>query len=371
MGLMKCPDCKRKISRHADVCPYCGHPFRSASEIIQERRDKKELKKARKTQKAQKAQGAQSQNLGCLSYVIIIIVVVAMTGRHFGTNNSDSSSKASETSDVKITDTPIPEPTSTPVPQPVSIEDSTVLPALKLFDNYEEYNNQYVTISAPISYASEDIVEIDNDAAGKFYVTLLEPRSDLSEGDYMTVTGLVNGISLGEVQLDNSNISATGSEPAQIFEQGKIDYANESGKIIAEDSLSEQDFKARCKEMYYKDIVFSEDNLEGEYLKVRLYIEDSGTINPKKYYDARVEELIKNYHLDKTMSMVGVYDDETGTYGSPSDVGILYSLNTGYTASDFPPGTYITLYGKIINYAVNKWDGHNSAYFMPKYIERN
>nr|DAL14882.1 MAG TPA_asm: DNA-directed RNA polymerase [Bacteriophage sp.] len=23
MGLMKCPDCKRKISRHADVCPYC------------------------------------------------------------------------------------------------------------------------------------------------------------------------------------------------------------------------------------------------------------------------------------------------------------------------------------------------------------
>lgn len=91
----------------------------------------------------------------------------------------------------------------------------------------------------PISYASEDIVEIDNDAAGKFYVTLLEPRSDLSEGDYMTVTGLVNGISLGEVQLDNSNISATGSEPAQIFEQGKIDYANESGKIIDEDSLSE------------------------------------------------------------------------------------------------------------------------------------
>ena len=149
MGLMKCPDCKRKISRHADVCPYCGHPFRSASEIIQERRDKKELKKARKTQKAQKVQGTQSQNLGCLSYVIIIIVVVAMTGRHFGTNNSDSSSKASENSDVKVTDTPIPEPTSTPVPQAVSIEDSTVLPALKLFDNYEEYNNQYVTISAP------------------------------------------------------------------------------------------------------------------------------------------------------------------------------------------------------------------------------
>lgn len=371
MGLMKCPDCKRKISRHADVCPYCGHPFRSASEIIQERRDKKELKKARKTQKAQKVQGTQSQNLGCLSYVIIIIVVVAMTGRHFGTNNSDSSSKASKNSDVKVTDTPIPEPTSTPVPQAVSIEDSTVLPALKLFDNYEEYNNQYVTISAPISYASEDIVEIDNDAAGKFYVTLLEPRSDLSEGDYMTVTGLVNGISLGEVQLDNSNISATGGEPAQLFEQGKQDYSNESGKIIEGVELSEQDFKSRCKEMWYEDIVFSDSNLEGEYVKVKLYIEDSGVINSKKYYDAQVMELIQKYNLDKTISMVGIYSKDTDSYGSSKDLGILYSLNTGYSGSDFAPGTYITLYGKIINYAVNKWDGHNSAYFMPEYIERN
>lgn len=262
-------------------------------------------------------------------------------------------------------------PTPTPEPRPVSVDDSIVLPALKLFDNYEQYNNQYVTISAPISYASEDIVEIDNDAAGKFYVTLLEPRSDLSEGDYVTVTGLVNGISLGEVQLDNSNISATGGEPAQLFEQGKQDYSNESGKIIEGVELSEQDFKSRCKEMWYEDIVFSDSNLEGEYVKVNLYIEDSGVIKSKKYYDARVMELIQKYNLDKTISMVGIYSKDTDSYGSSKDLGILYSLNTGYSGSDFAPGTYITLYGKIINYAVNKWDGHNSAYFMPKYIERN
>ena len=217
-----------------------GTPFRSASEIIQERRDKKELKKARKTQKAQKVQGTQSQNLGCLSYVIIIIVVVAMTGRHFGTNNSDSSSKASENSDVKVTDTPIPEPTSTPVPQAVSIEDSTVLPALKLFDNYEEYNNQYVTISAPISYASEDIVEIDNDAAGKFYVTLLEPRSDLSEGDYMTVTGL-----LMEYLSEKSNWTIL---IYLLLVANRLNYLNKANKIIQtslEKLLRELNYQSR------------------------------------------------------------------------------------------------------------------------------
>ena len=368
MSLMKCPDCKHKISRSASVCPYCGHPFRSASEIIQERRNKRDAKEARKAQKIQKVQNTQSQNSGCLTYIIILIFILAMTVQHFG---KDSDSETSKVTDTQVTATPIPEPTSTPVPQPVAVEDSMVLPALKLFDNYEEYNNQYVTISVPISYASGDIVEVDDETAGKFYVMLLEPRSDLSEGDYMTVTGLVDGMSLGEVQLRNSNISATGAEPAQIFEQGKQDYSNESDKIIDADSLSEQEFKARCKEMWYEDITFSEDNLEGEYVKVKLYIEDSGVINPEKYYDARVEELIKTYHLDRTMSMVGVYSQDTNSYGSGGDVGILYSSDTGYTGTDFPAGTYITLYGKIINYAVNKWDGHNSAYFMPKYIERN
>lgn len=370
MSLMKCPDCKHKISRSATVCPYCGHPFRSALEVMQERRNKRDAKKARKAQKIQKAQNAQPQSLGCLSYVIIFVIVIAMTGRYYG-KISNSSPNSSETTDAKITATSIPEPASTPVPQPVSVEDSTVLPALKLFNNYEQYNNQYVTISVPISYASGDVVEVDNETAGKFYVMLLEPRSDLSEGDYMTVTGLVDGMSLGEVQLRDSNISATGAEPAQIFEQGKQDYSNESGKIIDADSLSEQDFKARCKEMWYEDITFSEENLEGEYVKVKLYIEDSGVINPEKYYDARVEELIKTYHLDRTMSMVGVYSQDTNSYGSGGDIGILYSSDTGYTGTDFPAGTYITLYGKIINYAVNKWDGHNSAYFIPKYIERN
>lgn len=356
MRLKKCPDCKHKISKSAVNCPYCGRPMHP-QEVIPPK------------------ETPESARGNCLLYFIIFIFVLIFSSAKSCGNSGDTGTAtkapARTASSTPVpTDTPIPTDTPAP-PQPVAVEDSTVLPALKLFDNYEQYDGQYVTISAPVSYAYDDVVEVDDETAGKFYINLLQPRSDLTENDYITVTGLVDGASFGEVQLKNSNISATGSEPAQIFEQGKIDYANESGKIINEDALSEQDFKSRCKEMWYKDIVFSEDNLEGEYVKVRLYIEDSGVINPEKYYDARVEELIKNYHLDRTISMVGVYDDETGTYGSPNDIGILYSLNTGYTATDFPPGTYITLYGKIINYAVNKWDGHNSAYFMPKYIERN
>lgn len=476
MGLIKCPDCKNKISSSAPTCPYCGRPMKGNNS----------------------KSSSINHNVGCSTYAFLAIIVMVFIGWTAGKSNDDAEepiqvSRDASTNDVSVesastkdaspvednsfTEISLPElytnwenykyqnvkvsgkisevsetefriygktasgeneikvipktmpgdihakewvtvtgkasrdhiltlnaiedadivqtgadakkaykslrneyfkehpeeipPTPTSKPQAVSVDDSIILPALKLFDNYEQYNNQYVTISAPISYASENTVEIDNDAAGKFHVTLLESRSDLSEGDYMTVTGLVDGMSLGEVQIDNSNISATGDEPARLFEQGKQDYSNESGKIIEGVELSEQDFKARCREMWYEDIAFSDKNLEGEYVKVKLYIEDSGVINPKKYYDSQVMELIQKYHLDRTISMVGIYSKDTDSYGSSKDLGVLYSLNTGYSGSDFMPGTYITLYGKIINYSVNKWDGHNSAYFMPKYIERN
>ena len=108
----------------------------------------------------------------------------------------------------------------------------------------------------PYQYASEDIVEIDNDAAGKFYVTILEPRSDLSEGDYMTVTGLVNGISLGEVQLDNSNISATGGEPAQLFEQGKQDIQTSLEKLLRELNYQSRILSQGAKKCGMKTLYF-------------------------------------------------------------------------------------------------------------------
>ena len=37
--------------------------------------------------------------------------------------------------------------------------------------------------------------------------------------------------------------------------------------------------------------------------------------------------------------------------------------------TDYVPGTYLTLYGEIIDYGIDYWSGHNSAWFMPKYIE--
>ena len=48
MGLMRCPDCHRKISEHANVCKHCGADLRViAEEMAQKLKDEAKKKRAK------------------------------------------------------------------------------------------------------------------------------------------------------------------------------------------------------------------------------------------------------------------------------------------------------------------------------------
>lgn len=132
------------------------------------------------------------------------------------------------------------------------------------------------------------------------------------------------------------------------------------------DSLSEEEYKEKCTEMWYEDITFSKEDLEGEYVKVDLYVEDQGIMDP---YNSLIYDKIKEYNLSTSCCLTGIYSKDTDSYGSGGDVGIMFSDDYGFKSSDYVPGTYLTIYGKIIDYGIDRWSGHNSAWFMPKYIE--
>ncbi len=131
-------------------------------------------------------------------------------------------------------------------------------------------------------------------------------------------------------------------------------------------SLSEEEYKEKCTEMWYEDITFSEEDLEGKYVKVDLYVEDQGIMDP---YNSLIYDKIKEYNLSTSCCLTGIYSKDTDSYGSGGDVGIMFSDDYGFKSSDYVPGTYLTIYGKIIDYGIDRWSGHNSAWFMPKYIE--
>lgn len=448
MSLIKCPECKKKISNKATSCPYCGYPIRGNATTV------------------------KPQGNGCASFLVkLIIVIIVFTWVFIGDKVKDRKIENEKKSSIElfcadlrdnfdnykekavtisvpvssvsertikskdicsvemdfddvieadisegdyITITGIadykgllnginikkstivetgenakkkyndgkdkylkehpeptrsPSPTPSPEPQLVSPEDSISLYCLDLYENCEKYNGKFVTISAPIRDVYDDTIKIKGETTGEFSITLLEPRSDLKNGTYITVIGLVDGSFLGTVDIVQADVSAVGKSAKKAYRRGLQKYEKKTGRIIDMYAASEEDFKANCKEMDYRDIVFSEDSLEGQYVKLELYMEEPGIIDPEALYDTEWMELIQDYSLDRTSYMVGIRDKETGTYGGTGDTYILFTSKSDYTSSDFKPGMYITFWGKIAEFGKDLWEGHNSAYFVPRFIE--
>lgn len=356
MSLIKCPDCKHKISKSATSCPYCGRPM-----------------------KGNNVKTSKNNNVGCSTYVFLAIFVLLAIGWGLGQKDNKSSEagnlksthqtetaststgnssptevyitelynnwrdyeeqyvkvsgRISEISDDEFkmydktanhnaelivkprtmpsdiqvkdwvtvnglvsehsysrTDTienadviqtgsdakdaykilrkayfkenPEEKPaTPTPKPEPVSVENSTTLYYLDLYENYKEYNDQYVTISAPIESADGEDVIIKGaiSGIGEISLTLLEPRSDLKPGDFITATGLVQGRMFKILYLENVNISATGDGPAQLYAQQKDAYASSVAQAQAN---SQQEFANSCQRYNYEDLVRYPDSYE-------------------------------------------------------------------------------------------------------------
>lgn len=69
MGLIKCPDCKNKISSSAPTCPHCGRPMKGNNS---------------------KSNSPMNRNVGCSTYVFLAIIVMVFIGWTMGKSNDDT-----------------------------------------------------------------------------------------------------------------------------------------------------------------------------------------------------------------------------------------------------------------------------------------
>lgn len=334
MSLIKCPDCKHKISRSAPSCPYCGRPM-----------------------KGNNKSSGKNNNVGCSTYIFLAIIVFAVIGWFSGGKDNDTkeaakveststqtekvkeSSKTTEKKQAKNTkateeatkDTP------TPKPEPVSVEDSTTLYYLDLYENYKQYNDQYVTISAPIESADgEDVViKGEIDGMGEISLTLLEPRSDLKQGDFITATGLVDGRMFKILYMKNVNIAATGNEPAQLYAQQKEAYDSSVAQAKAD---SQQSFISSCQKYSYEDLVRYPDTYEDSPITDTLVVEQvmpGGFLTSEGYrcYEVGTENEIVLFDDRETKEPKFVEGDTVTVYGTYYGTEKMERLFTGEKVS--------------------------------------
>lgn len=204
-------------------------------------------------------------------------------------------------------------------PEPVPVENSVVLYYMDLYENYEDYDGQYVTISAPISSADEDSVTIKGDiegVTGMISITLIEARSDLKEGDFITVTGRVDGKAIGCLYMKDANISQTGDGSAQIYNQQKAEYDAAAAQKAEGDVAN---YKASCETFDYQDVLRNPDSYKDRNCVV------SGT----------VEQIIEGWFGSFTIFV---------TDANGNKWGCVYSYKDG--ESRLLEGDGVTMYGK-------------------------
>lgn len=130
----------------------------------------------------------------------------------------------------------------------------------------------------------------------------------------------------------------------------------------------EREYKDNCTTLWYDEVFFSDENLKGKHVKLELYIEEGKYFKTESIYNSTVVEFVNEYNLQRDLWACGVLREGTDSYVG-GQIYLYFSDDYSYDALDFEIGQEIIVYGEIIDYSTNTWDGYNMCGVMPHYIE--
>lgn len=147
------------------------------------------------------------------------------------------------------------------------------------------------------------------------------------------------------------------------LETMKLDDAREEM-----DSLSEEDYKSKCNELFYDEVFFGEENMEGEYVKIHVFFSEKMFFDSDSNYNDTLSNMIDEYNLNRDFFNCCVLRKDTDSYVG-QHIEVLFSDNYSLSPGDYEEGQKAIIYGKVIHNATNTWDGYNQMFVIPKYID--
>lgn len=145
---------------------------------------------------------------------------------------------------------------------------------------------------------------------------------------------------------------------------------NEQKNGMDVSELSEEEYKSMCEELWHDDIFFSEDSLQGKYVKLDLFVEESRFFKVDAVYDTIASEMIKKHNLKREFFYCGVQRKDEYSYIG-GQVSLYFSDNYDLEPSNISVGDHLIVWGEIIDYATNYKTGYNYCDIIPRYIENN
>lgn len=137
---------------------------------------------------------------------------------------------------------------------------ATTVHSTYLANNWDEFNEQYVTFSFPVYTCNDEQSSIEYMPDGSPRIIIYPDNyKSIDKGTYITVTGLVN-TDTSYNNLVNAHIDSTGSIAQQNYESAKTDYENA--------------FRAECEEVSYEDLFRYPDTYKDKKIKVNVHIKE-------------------------------------------------------------------------------------------------
>lgn len=133
-------------------------------------------------------------------------------------------------------------------------------------------------------------------------------------------------------------------------------------------SLSEEEYKKQCIELFYDEIFFGKDNLNGEHVKLHIFLSEEYYFTVDDLYSATLSVYMEQYSLKRDFFKCCVLREGENSYVG-RQINMWFSDDFDLEPSDFQTGDKVVVYADVINWSNNTWDGYNSVVIIPRYVE--
>lgn len=144
-------------------------------------------------------------------------------------------------------------------------------------------------------------------------------------------------------------------------------------EVVTEDreELTEENKNELCVEFYYDDIFFGDNLSKGDYVKLHIMVSENGYFTADAIYSDSFNFLMDEWDLYRDFKRCSVLREDEDSYFGVGKVDLYFSNNFQLNPSSYDLGDKLIIYGEVISFYKDEWDGYNDVVIVPVFIEED
>lgn len=144
-------------------------------------------------------------------------------------------------------------------------------------------------------------------------------------------------------------------------------------EVITEDreELTGENKNELCAEFYYDDVFFGDNLSKGDYVKLHIMVSENGYFTADAIYSDSFNSLMDEWDLYRDFKRCSVLRENEDSYFGVGKVDLYFSNNFELNPSSYDLGDKIIVYGEVISFYKDEWDGYNDVVIVPVFIEED